>query len=1150
MAPAKSFRPMLWSLKKGIPDPGDIGLGARSGGDVRAGGFAAAEQVLRVLTSFPAGSVRAGIYFDYDPARRREQRTQIRLAAFCRDEKDTATREALRLLFRSGPLQSVYGGLLAEEKPADDWLPVDAYTACHRILRREELEGVRPARRDHNHRLRGLEAYYAVHPFKPREDNDWLGLDRLLDQMEHPALVEVLVGPAPLTSLAGAQGDYLYWLTQINAVESPMDRHIAEEARRRLLTTLQQDPTAEKFVKWNEELAESLRQPQLIFGLRCWSVCPVEGQLLASIVAEECFTEGSYGIEALSADAASLERVRRASRQMGILPPAAKTLFDGAAGDAVGPDHAKALALLPMTCPPEQLKSVLRLPVARSAASPRTLFLHTDPAPSKRDTWSREGPTQDTSLLIGEDLEVGPASLDEKALSIVDDLDFLFREPDARRAEIRLERKLLQKHLFVCGVPGSGKTTAMFNFVAQLYYQKTPFLIIEPAKTEYRMFKKFRDHPSPEMRQLATDLRVYTIGEERVSPLRFNPMIPGEDVSIEEHTGALMACFKASMPIDGPLEGILKEALGEVFAAPPQNRQPRISDLLAAALRILRAKGYDEEITSNLRAALEVRLGFLTKGSLGKVLECDENVPERDQLFTSPVVLEMDLLSQQDACLMTLLVLTALRQYLRAHSRSGAPLKHVVFLEEAHNIAGRTGEGGGEGADPRKHAAEYIARMLAEVRALGEGMIIADQLPSAVAPEVVKNTGAKLALRLVANDDREELGGTMLLDQSGIAELARLSVGQGFFYREGYYRPRRVQTLNSHAILSATTLAGTNDAGESVRLKAEFEPPDRRELTELIAVDPWFVKEMCEREVLAAAKQILEAGEVLIHHAADIKAGCDRLVAARNDIHKSYYDEPLRAAAADLRELRDAASESAGALVLEMDELLRRFGAESAAAARYPKLVDTVDAVFEEMLRPLVGRLTAADAFLQTAEVLLGEREAEATAVEPLWQTATAEAGGKSLTRDSAALLKTFWSRHLTRAERLISELFADFDSWPRPPDLPEVPEDPTQDEVVSLGEECQRGLADGFQRTDRIAFDLLAASVVLAYFSKDLNPIVSTLDPKMKEIQEDIEKIEEFISVGRSMLALWWEQLSFCKQLGSQIDAVLTTKPDESPAE
>ena len=142
----------------------------------------------------------------------------------------------------------------------------------------------------------------------------------------------------------------------------------------------------------------------------------------------------------------------------------------------------------------------------------------------------------------------------------------------------------------------------------------------------------------------------------------------------------------------------------------------------------------------------------------------------------------------------------------RPRSPGAKDLHHVTIIEEAHNIVGRTGsaKASEEIADPKAFAAQYVSRMLAELRALGEGIIIADQLPSAVAPEVVKNTGTKLAHRLVSNEDREDLGGAMLLGGTEIEEIARLKPGEAYFYTEGLHLPRRVRCLNANAYLKLT----------------------------------------------------------------------------------------------------------------------------------------------------------------------------------------------------------------------------------------------------------------------------------------------------------------------------------------------------------
>jgi len=127
-------------------------------------------------------------------------------------------------------------------------------------------------------------------------------------------------------------------------------------------------------------------------------------------------------------------------------------------------------------------------------------------------------------------------------------------------------------------------------------------------------------------------------------------------------------------------------------------------------------------------------------------------------------------------------------------------VRYVIVVEEAHNIVGRstTTTLSEDVVDPKSFASQYICRMLAELRALKVGILIVDQLPSTVAPEVIKNTSAKLAFRQVAKDDREELGGTMLCREDEIEEFARLEPGDAFFFMEGFHGPRRIKTERLH----------------------------------------------------------------------------------------------------------------------------------------------------------------------------------------------------------------------------------------------------------------------------------------------------------------------------------------------------------------
>jgi hypothetical protein len=168
--------------------------------------------------------------------------------------------------------------------------------------------------------------------------------------------------------------------------------------------------------------------------------------------------------------------------------------------------------------------------------------------------------------------------------------------------------------------------------------------------------------------------------------------------------------------------------------------------------------------------------------------------------MTVPTVIELDRLHLEQGCLLTLFILTSIREYLKTLPKTAEGLRYLIIIEEAHNIAGSANKAvaSPDIADPKAFSTEIICRMLAELRALGVGIVIVDQSPSAVAPEVIKSTATKLAFRQVAKEDREELGAAMLFGQAEMEDIARLKVGEAFFITEGYYKPRRIQTVNLH----------------------------------------------------------------------------------------------------------------------------------------------------------------------------------------------------------------------------------------------------------------------------------------------------------------------------------------------------------------
>jgi hypothetical protein len=435
-----------------------------------------------------------------------------------------------------------------------------------------------------------------------------------------------------------------------------------------------------------------------------------------------------------------------------------------------------------------------------------------------------------------------------------------------RPAMIAVEQ--LCKHQFVAGVPGSGKTKSNFNELFQLHCAGVPFMVIEPSKTEYRLLKRLAFMDSTELKNLGVEpsmievaqnlgreLRIYTVGNELVSPFRFNPFEFPEGIGLYEHIANIEACFRGALPINvGSLPALLGEAMEGIYkdcgwnaydSADGSKPFPTIQMLYDKISEIFNTKDYSADVKGDLKTAIEVRIGTLLRRSIGRIFNTNVSCPNTEDLMTKPVILELDCLSEDQANLMTLFVLSRVSEYVRATRSSGSPLSHVIVLEEAHNIIGKVDNQGGEDtANPKVEATKYISRFLAEMRALGEGLIIVDQLPSAVAPEVIKNTNIKLVHRLVSADDREDIGMTMLMDGIQMEDLARLLPGESYLYQEGMTSPVRINELYIPKTFPVLDTA----------------PPDNKELIRMLHSDTWWFEGLF-LEIIQIIKELEKLSE-------------------------------------------------------------------------------------------------------------------------------------------------------------------------------------------------------------------------------------------------------------------------------------------------
>ena len=82
-------------------------------------------------------------------------------------------------------------------------------------------------------------------------------------------------------------------------------------------------------------------------------------------------------------------------------------------------------------------------------------------------------------------------------------------------------------------------------------------------------------------------------------------------------------------------------------------------------------------------------------------------------------------------------------------------------------------------------AIETFNNILSEIRAYGQGIIVADQIPTKISPDVIKNTNLKIIHRLFSLDDRNAVGDAIGLDTKQKKGLIHLNTGEAIVFHSG-----------------------------------------------------------------------------------------------------------------------------------------------------------------------------------------------------------------------------------------------------------------------------------------------------------------------------------------------------------------------------
>ena len=355
---------------------------------------------------------------------------------------------------------------------------------------------------------------------------------------------------------------------------------------------------------------------------------------------------------------------------------------------------------------------------------------------------------------------------------------------------VNLDIDELTKHLFVTGSTGSGKSNTMYLLLRQLREAGKTFMVIEPAKGEYKHVFGCLD-----------DVTVYSHSNKMGTLLQINPFVfPYEHVDVLEHIKRIVGIFNACWSLYAAMPSILEHSIitayekcgWDVDASEHKFDTPifpSVDDVVVCVKDYIDRSDYSADTKGDYKAAIEKRLQDLCEGMFDKMF--NRGSISDEELFNKNTIIDLSRTGsvETNSLIMGFLVIK-LNEFRMSEGGMNKSLRHVTVLEEAHNLLRKVSTSQSmETANVAGKSVEMITNSIAEMRTYGESFIIVDQSPSMLDSAAIRNTNTKIVLSLPDTEDRKVAGGSMSLSDEQIDEIARQNQGEAIVYQNHWEEP-------------------------------------------------------------------------------------------------------------------------------------------------------------------------------------------------------------------------------------------------------------------------------------------------------------------------------------------------------------------------
>lgn len=361
----------------------------------------------------------------------------------------------------------------------------------------------------------------------------------------------------------------------------------------------------------------------------------------------------------------------------------------------------------------------------------------------------------------------------------------------------------LNRHAFICGMTGAGKTNTLFKILEEA---QVPFLVIEPVKGEYRSLAASYE-----------ELHIWSMKAEHKSDtnidiLRINPFWFPDNTNIAFHVDSIKTIIASAFELSNAMPNILEQCMYNIYikagwniitnknryagTIPNEFLYPTFLDLVDEVEDYLDHSKFVGETLGDYHGAMTTRLKSFVNSYKGLLLNTEVH-PDYEEMMKRRTIIELEgLADDADKCLVMGTILVQYFEYLKLHfTVSDKKLQHLLVIEEAHRLfknVEKKVSGAGQSADPTGQLVESLSNIMAEIRAFGEGLLIVDQSPSKIAEDVIKNSSTKIIHRIDNEKDIKLLQSALLIpdDKTSLPALAQ---GEALIRTEGMKRPCKVK---------------------------------------------------------------------------------------------------------------------------------------------------------------------------------------------------------------------------------------------------------------------------------------------------------------------------------------------------------------------